>query len=261
MTRRYARIFAPLPNEGTAGGDGGGGSTNEGGTGGAGSGGSTGGTGTGDGGGSGSGGSDDGGGIDWASLADKGVKTPDDVLKLIQKATDQQGHARTWQQRAEQNARELEAERRKGMPADEQAKAALRDEIRAEVLGNMAPEIGRAAFLTAATGKVADAESALELIDPASFVKVDGTVDEDKLQRKVNALAKLAPARSTAGTSSTGTGGTEQTSEQPGSVDRGGRTGGKPKQLTRADLQGMTPEAINKARHDGQLNDLLGAKS
>ncbi|MEU4510088.1 hypothetical protein AB0G05_11365 [Nonomuraea wenchangensis] len=31
-----------------------------------------------------------------------------------------------------------------------------------------------------------------------------------------------------------------------------------PRQLTRADLQAMTPEEINQARLDGQLNDLLG---
>ena len=32
-----------------------------------------------------------------------------------------------------------------------------------------------------------------------------------------------------------------------------------PKQLSRADLKGMTPGAINKAREEGRLDDLLGS--
>ncbi|GAA2294037.1 hypothetical protein GCM10010149_47470 [Nonomuraea roseoviolacea subsp. roseoviolacea] len=40
----------------------------------------------------------------------------------------------------------------------------------------------------------------------------------------------------------------------------GNREASKPRQLTRADLQGMTPEAIQAARLAGQLNDLLGIK-
>jgi hypothetical protein len=33
-----------------------------------------------------------------------------------------------------------------------------------------------------------------------------------------------------------------------------------PSQLTRDDIRGWPPEAINKAREDGQLTDLLGQK-
>ena len=43
-----------------------------------------------------------------------------------------------------------------------------------------------------------------------------------------------------------------------GSIDQGARPGPPLGQLSRADLQGMTTDAINKAREEGRLDDLLG---
>lgn len=48
------------------------------------------------------------------------------------------------------------------------------------------------------------------------------------------------------------------------SADGQGKTGDAiegPKQLTRGDLTGMTPQEINVARSEGRLNDLLGVKT
>ena len=42
---------------------------------------------------------------------------------------------------------------------------------------------------------------------------------------------------------------------------QGAKPGGSVSQLTRADLAGMSHEAINAARAEGRLNDLLGIKS
>jgi hypothetical protein len=44
---------------------------------------------------------------------------------------------------------------------------------------------------------------------------------------------------------------------QPGS----GRAATGPTQLSRSDLQGMSPEAIVAAKSEGRLNELLGVKS
>lgn len=42
---------------------------------------------------------------------------------------------------------------------------------------------------------------------------------------------------------------------------QGAKPGGSASQLTRADLAGMSPEAITTAKAEGRLNDLLGIKS
>ena len=46
-----------------------------------------------------------------------------------------------------------------------------------------------------------------------------------------------------------------------GSIDQGARTGPtRPSQLSRGDLEGMTPEAISKALQEGRLDTLLDRK-
>lgn len=46
----------------------------------------------------------------------------------------------------------------------------------------------------------------------------------------------------------------------PGSADAGVRKDATPTQLTRDDLKTMTPDQISKAKAEGRLDDLLGAK-
>jgi hypothetical protein len=182
--------------------------------------------------------------LTWESLATEGITSPADVMVALER---ERKNMRTWEDRANAHRKELDALRRQGLPDDEKAKADLRDEIRAEVVRNMAPELARSEFLAAATGRVASVEDALELIDLGRFVGDDGKVDKVKIQEAVDRLAKLAPANGGGKT-------------PPPKVDKGTRTGGRPNQLTQADLKKMSPEAIMAAQKAGQLDDLLTGK-
>lgn len=187
--------------------------------------------------------------LTWEALAEKGFKSPADVLALAERAEKDRGHSRTWETRAKEHQKELDKLKRAGLPDDEKALAERDDRVRHEERSKLAPTLGRAAFATAAAGKVASVEDALDLIDPARFVREDGTVDDEKVQAAVAKFAKLGGK-----SEDDGTGG------KAPAVERGPRNGAKPTQLTKADLARMTPEAINKARADGQLDDLLKIK-
>lgn len=189
--------------------------------------------------------------ITWESLSEKGIKSPADVIKALGDVETWKGHARTWEGRATASKAELDKLQRAGLPDNERAAAERDDRVRAEERAKLAPTLGAAAFATAAAGKVASVQDALELIDPARFVKDDGTVDDAKVQAAVERFAKLTGGG--AGQNGAGGGG------KPPAVERGPRNGDKP-QLSRADLERMSPEQINAARKDGRLDDLLGIK-
>lgn len=194
--------------------------------------------------------------VTWESLAEAGITKPEDVLAAIAERDRWKGHARTWETRAGQTAREL-AEAKKGTLSDDERKIQeARDEARREVMGTVGVQLAEAAFTRAATGKVADVDAALELLAPAEkdgtrpdlkrYLSDDGTVNQAAVDAAVERLAKLAPPAP------------GKTPAPP--VDRGPRTGGRPVQLTRADLQKMSPEKIMEAQKAGQLEDLLTGK-
>lgn len=189
--------------------------------------------------------------LTWEGLADKGIKSPADALAALAQRDEWKGHARTWESRAKEHERKLTERDRQALPDVERAAREVEDRVRADLVGKMAPEIGKAAFIAEATGKVANVQDALELVDPKRFVNDDGTVDTDQLKTTVEKLAKLAPA-----------GATGQT--PPPHVDRGARSGGRPAQLTRQDLQRLEREGrqdeIMKAQKEGRLEDLLSGK-
>jgi hypothetical protein len=94
-------------------------------------------------------------------------------------------------------------------------------------------------------------EVALELGLPMSLAKrLQGSTAEEMKADAEELLAQVAPkqpAKSARPVESLQTG--------TGHADTG-----TPAQLTRTDLIGMAPEAIEKARSEGQLNTLLGVK-
>lgn len=99
----------------------------------------------------------------------------------------------------------------------------------------------------AAKGVLADPSDAYKFLDLDSFeVDDDGNVDEDEIADAIEDLVKNKP----------------YLAAQGGRRFKGGAGGGarketRPKQLTRADLAGMTPAEIDKAHKEGRLADLL----
>ena len=123
----------------------------------------------------------------------------------------------------------------------EKAVKAARGEERAAVQREFAEQSARFAAkaqLEARLGKDAAAEL-LDDINIAKYVNDDGTVDEDG----IGALAaRLAPA------------------SPPPNLHQGRQGQPQPGQLTRSELQTMTPEQIDAAASEGRLDHLLGRK-
>lgn len=109
----------------------------------------------------------------------------------------------------------------------------------------------RSEVRAAAAGKLADPKDALTFLDLEQFeVDEDGQVDEDEIADAITDLLKNKPylaAATAKGFQGTGDGGAA-------------RKAGRPKQLTQQDLKTMSAEAIDKAREDGRLDDLMGGK-
>lgn len=101
----------------------------------------------------------------------------------------------------------------------------------------------------AAAGKMADPSDALAHLDLKSFeVDDNGDVDAEELADAIDDLLTRKPylaAKAVSRFQGTGDGGAA-------------RKASGPSQLTRQDLKGMSPAAINKARLDGRLNKVLG---
>lgn len=133
-------------------------------------------------------------------------------------------------------------------PAEEQALEAARREAREEALGVANERIVRSEVKAAATGKVKNPALALKLIDTSAIeVGDDGEVDAEAVNDAINELLEQYPELAADGR------------KFAGSADQGAKgRSAKPAQLTRADLQNMTPDQINKARTEGRLDTLMG---
>lgn len=109
----------------------------------------------------------------------------------------------------------------------------------------------RAEVKAAAAGKLADPADAYKFLDLDQFeVDDDGNVDSEEVADAIEELVKSKPYLAAQGRQrfqGTGDGGAA-------------RKASRPKQLTKQDLKTMTPEAIDQARIDGRLDDLMGGK-
>ncbi|WKV74732.1 hypothetical protein AW27_026365 [Streptomyces sp. PCS3-D2] len=152
--------------------------------------------------------------------------------------------------RAERDrARELEQRLAEKDGADEAA--AMRRQAEQDAVAKANARIIRSEVKAAAKGVLADPADAFKFLDLDQFeVDEDGNLDEDEVADAIQDLIKskpylaAAPAKRFQGT---GDGGAA-------------RKASRPKQLTRADLKSMTAEAIDRAREDGRLDDLMGGK-
>ncbi|MFE9300821.1 hypothetical protein [Streptomyces sp. NPDC006856] len=133
---------------------------------------------------------------------------------------------------------------------NDQAEKARR-EAESAALTKANARILRAEVKAAAAGKLADPADAYKFVDLDQFeVDDDGNVDSDEVAEAIDDLIQSKPYLAAA-----------TAKRFQGTGDGGAaRKAGRPKQLTRADLKSMTPEAIDKAREDGRLDDLMGGK-
>jgi len=127
-----------------------------------------------------------------------------------------------------------------------------RRNVESAALAKANERILKAEIRAAAAGKLADPADALKFLDLAQFeVGPDGEVDAEAVASAIADVVKAKPYLAAQG-------GTPATVFESPAAHRDGA----PKaQLTRADVEQMTPEQVNAARAEGRLNNLLGIKS
>ncbi|MDY7102127.1 MAG: hypothetical protein S0880_13150 [Actinomycetota bacterium] len=144
---------------------------------------------------------------------------------------------------------ELAELRQANMSDAEKAVADARREGETAATERYRDRLVRTEVRAAAAGRLADPADAINLLDLAAFeVNDDGSLDTDAIAAAVDELLTSKPylAASTP-------------ARQPaGSADQGMRGSSAVRQLTREDLIGMPPEAVEKAEADGQLDQILG---
>ncbi|MCI4045124.1 hypothetical protein [Streptomyces sp. TRM75563] len=153
--------------------------------------------------------------------------------------------------RAERDrARELAEKLAEKDGADEAEQ--VRRQAEAAALSKANARIIRAEVKAAAKGVLADPADAYKFLDLDQFeVDENGDLDSDEVTEAINELIKSKPYLAAA---------TAKRFQGTGDGGAAARKAGRPKQLTRADLKSMSPEAIDKAREDGRLDDLMGGK-
>ncbi|MEQ4716081.1 hypothetical protein [Nonomuraea sp. B19D2] len=149
-------------------------------------------------------------------------------------------HENKWQTLSGELAQLKQSQMSEAEKAIEAAKAEARSATLAEVGGTLA---------TAELEKRA-AKAGVTLPDPsyinlAAFMGADGNPNGEAIDAFIGTLPKPSTAPEF---------------DQSVLNNAGNREANKPQQLTRADLQRMTPEEIEEARLAGKLNDLLGIK-
>jgi hypothetical protein len=166
--------------------------------------------------------------------------------------TDWKAEAEKWKRlsrenetRFKGNAKKLEELQASAMSDGEKAVAEAEKRGRTAALTEVSTRVAAAEIKAALTGVVPDPSVIVEDINLARYVTETGDVDTDAvaaLKAKFVVIAAKAPPI-------------------PGGADGGARGTPPAGQLTQDDLRRMTPEAIVKAKADGQLNDLLGVKT
>lgn len=148
----------------------------------------------------------------------------------------------------ERRIAELEAPKGEN-PTDEPDAKQIKAQATREANAKANARILRSEIKAAAAGKFADPADALAFIDVSKFeVDENGDVDAEEISDAIEELLTRKPhlaATARQRFQGTGDGGAQ-------------RNAGGPSQLSRADLKGMTPEQINKAKAEGRLNKVLG---
>lgn len=179
-------------------------------------------------------------------------RTPEERLEDARKVNKDLERKLTEARKAADRTAELERDLAKlqGKEA-EYAEAQKAREVEAAALARANERILRAEVRAAAAGKLNDPTDALAYIDLSSFeVGDDGAVDTDAIGAAISDLVTRKPYLAAEGGR-----------RFQGSGDGGTRKETGPAQLTRSDLERMSPDQIVQAKSDGRLNDLLGIKS
>ncbi|MEU1194932.1 hypothetical protein ABZ446_01755 [Streptomyces sp. NPDC005813] len=126
-----------------------------------------------------------------------------------------------------------------------------RRKAEADAVAKANARILKAEIRAAAKGRLSDPKDALTFLDLDQFeVGEDGEVDPEEIEDAIDDLLKSKPYLAAA-----------TAKRFQGTGDGGAaRKASRPKQLTKQDLKSMTPEAIEQARIDGRLDDLMGGK-
>ena len=138
--------------------------------------------------------------------------------------------------------KELEQLRTAQMSDSEKAIAEAESRGAQNALAGVRSELAEARLRVAATGKVADVDALVELVDMSKFVTEDG-VNGAAIDAAVERFTKILPP---------------PVQQKFGTVELGPQGGDRPRQLTRENLRDMTPQQIEDARQKGQLDHLLG---
>lgn len=144
-------------------------------------------------------------------------------------------------------ARELDQLKKATQTDTEKAVSEAEERGRQAARVEAAERLAGAEIKAALAGIVPEPATIVEDLKLAKYLTEDGEVDDEKvaaLKAKYEALA-VKPKKIS------------------GSADGGsqGGDGGKPKQLSQADLKSMNPDQIVAARAKGQLVDLMGGKT
>lgn len=119
-----------------------------------------------------------------------------------------------------------------------------------DIMARAHQKILRSEIKAAATGKLQDPADAYRFLDLEQFeVGDDGDVDEDDIAEAISSLIESKPYLAAQ---------TPRARRFQGEGGNGVRKGSRPTQLTEADLERMSPEAVEKARKEGRFDKLLG---
>lgn len=137
----------------------------------------------------------------------------------------------------------------KDKPADEQEIERARAEARAEATAEANKRILRSELKALATGKLADPTDAALYVNLDDFTVSDsGDVDSDALNEAIADLIERKPHLAA-----------QKQSRFDGAADQGAKgKDSKPSQLTKDDIDSMSPEQIVAAQADGRLDKVLG---
>lgn len=176
---------------------------------------------------------------DEAALGDAGKKALDAMKADRNRARDEARQLREEFEAFKAKAEGREAEHQQALEAQR---------IKDEALAVANQRILSAEVRAQAAGKLNDPADALAYIDLSSFeVGDDGAVDTDAIGSAIADLISRKPYLAAQG------------SRFQGSADGGARKDAtQPAQLTRADMERMSPEQIDEAMNKGQFDRLLG---
>lgn len=154
--------------------------------------------------------------------------------------------AETTAKAAEQARAELQA-KLDGKEAEYKA-TQERAELEKAALNKANDRIRRSEVKAAAKGVLADPQDAYKFLDLDSFeVDDDGNVDESAISTAIANLVKEKPYLAAQG------------KRFEGSADGGARNDASmPSQLTKSDLDRMSPAEVDQAHKEGRFNKLLG---